>query len=82
MELTSFKWEPLPQRVVSRNRIRTNRYNIGTDVDQILICNIVGNSGEYNFKGCKIPVSSGLKIENWRSKLANYHDKEVVDFLE
>ena len=28
------------------------------------------------------PIKSGLNIPEWRTLLVDYHDKEVVDFLE
>lgn len=35
-----------------------------------------------NFLGAKIPVSSNLHIQKWKEYLNNYHDKEIVEFLE
>lgn len=34
-----------------------------------------------NFAGAKIPVPSGLVVENWVSLLVNYHDNELCHFL-
>ena len=38
--------------------------------------------GEPNFRGAKIVVPTRLNIPFWRSQLQNYHDSEVVNFLE
>ena len=35
-----------------------------------------------NFLKCRIPVTSNLKIENWRPYLDNYWDQQVVDLLQ
>lgn len=34
-----------------------------------------------NFAGAKILVKSGLRIEEWEKRLAEYHDREVCNFL-
>ena len=45
---------------------------------------MVVQSGTYNYLGCRIPVSSNLKIDNWRHMLhgGGYHDLQVCDLLE
>jgi len=53
--------------------------NLIADVD---VHNMVYNSGTENFKGCRIPVESGLKIAFWRSQLCNYSDSSICDLLE
>ena len=35
-----------------------------------------------NYMGIRIPVSSKLKIKNWKYYLADYWDKQLVDLLE
>ena len=43
----------------------------------------VSASGEYNFRGCRIPLpGSKLNISRWREKLERYSDKVVCDFLQ
>ena len=42
----------------------------------------VRDSGCPNFLKCRIPVSSNLKIENWRLYLAEYWDQQIVDLLQ
>ena len=42
----------------------------------------VRNSGYPNFLKCRIPLSSNLKIENWRLYLAEYWDQQIVDLLQ
>ena len=43
---------------------------------------MIRDSGCPNFLKCRIPVTSNLKIENWRSYLDNYWDQQVVDLLQ
>ncbi len=38
-------------------------------------------SGKPNYKGLKIPVSSGLKLEEWSNLLVSYRDKIIVQYL-
>ena len=35
-----------------------------------------------NYLHTRLPVNSGLKIDNWRKALRNYTDVQLVDFLE
>lgn len=35
-----------------------------------------------NFLGARLPVTSGLIIENWRKYLKGYHDQNLCDFLQ
>lgn len=35
-----------------------------------------------NFLGARIPVKSGLHIQNWRVALSDYHDKEILNYIE
>lgn len=46
-----------------------------------MISNIVGQSGTYNYRGCKIPVRSNLKIHRWEHRLVHYHDRDITQFL-
>ena len=43
---------------------------------------LVHNSQSYNYAGLRIPIQSPLKISAWRTRLHDYHDKIVADFLE
>ncbi len=43
---------------------------------------LVSKSGLHNFEGVRIPVNSKMVIPLWRSLLANYTDKIIVDFLQ
>ena len=43
---------------------------------------MIRDSGCPNFLKCRIPVTSNLKIENWRSYLDNYWDQQIVDLLQ
>ena len=38
--------------------------------------------GQYNFLGARLPVPSSLNLPLWRSKLRDYDDYAVCDFLE
>ncbi|CAH1257542.1 Hypp1851 [Branchiostoma lanceolatum] len=40
------------------------------------------DSGDFNFRGLRIPVNSNLNISAWRAALSQYHDAVVADFLE
>ena len=42
----------------------------------------VKSTGLPNFLKARIPVPSGLKIQNWRYLLSDYHDNSILDFLE
>lgn len=42
----------------------------------------IREKGLPNFLGAKIPVSSNLKILEWSKYLKDYHDKEIVTFLQ
>ena len=46
------------------------------------IFNAVVGSGQFNYRGARIPVPSGLKMGAWRHFLQDYHDDGVSDFLE
>lgn len=35
-----------------------------------------------NFAGARIPIASGLKVQNWATLLRNYHDNELCQFLQ
>jgi hypothetical protein len=43
---------------------------------------LINLSGVPNYLGVRLPISSPLKIENWRLLLADYADYAVCDFLE
>ena len=42
----------------------------------------IRDSGCPNFLKCRIPVTSNLKIENWRLYLDKYWDQQIVDLLQ
>lgn len=42
----------------------------------------IKKAGLPNFLGARIPVSSGLNVHAWRSELSEYHDKEIVNYIE
>ena len=46
------------------------------------IFNAVVSKKQFNYKGARIPVPSGLKVGAWRHYLQDYHDDGVPDFLE
>ncbi len=53
------------------------------DIDEeIKTHNLVISSGQYNFQGCRIPVTSNLNIPWWRQELEGYSDSIVSDFCE
>ena len=49
---------------------------------QINLHEVVHASGAYNYKHCRIPLSTHLNISLWRSYLVNYCDSIVCDYLE
>ena len=42
----------------------------------------VQESGLYNFQGCRIPVGSHINIQLLDGLLTEYHDREILDFLQ
>jgi hypothetical protein len=49
----------------------------------VCLFELVHASGMPNFQGCRIPLpNSKLKISAWRSRLRDYEDKIVCDFLQ
>ena len=42
---------------------------------------IVSKHGLPNAFGARIPVLTPLNIPTWESKLLDYHDRQIVDFL-
>ena len=51
------------------------------DSQMLSIYNRVFHTKKYNFQEAKIPIPSGLKIDAWTEYLSDYHDKEIVQFL-
>ena len=43
---------------------------------------LIRDSGLPNFLGMRIPVSTRLKVENWRHYLAEYFDQQLPDLIE
>ena len=43
---------------------------------------IIVRSHMHNYLGPRIPVPTELNIPQWRCRLQNYNDNEVVDFLQ
>jgi hypothetical protein len=53
------------------------------DTDFILeVHKLVVASGLPNYIGCRIPLRTKLNIPFWREKLVDYHDQEIIEFLE
>ena len=50
--------------------------------DILALHKAVKDSNCPNYKGIRIPVSSKVKIKNWKYYLADYWDKQLVDLLE
>ena len=42
----------------------------------------VASRGDFNFRGARIRVPSGLRMRKWRHYLADYHDPNLVEYLE
>ena len=51
------------------------------DSQMLSIYNRVFHTKKYNFQEAMIPILSGLKIDAWTEYLSDYHDKEIVQFL-
>ena len=49
--------------------------------DPIELHKIIKNSGTYNYLGCRIPVRSQLKVDNWVQELQGYWDTQLLEFL-
>lgn len=43
---------------------------------------LVSRSGEYNYVGIRIPLNTTFDIPLWRELLANFADKNMIDYLE
>ena len=71
------QWEALPQRHKFRKSEKVNQ----DEIEQVLVCNIVGQSGTYNYQGCRIPVKSDLRLDRWELRWKDYQDREVLEFL-
>ena len=48
----------------------------------LVLCQVVRDSGLYNFESCKIPLRTNLNIPFFRFMLSDYEDKQVCDFLD
>ena len=46
------------------------------------IYNLVLSTGLPNYLAAKQPLTSGLKINNWKLALLGYHDQQLLEFLE
>ena len=46
------------------------------------IYNRVLATGTYNYRVARLPLPSGLNVESWKLYLQDYHDGEIVNFLE
>ena len=56
--------------------------NEWANTDYALIYSKVRETGVPNYLAAKIPLKSGLKIQNWKLLLSNYHDNDILEFLE
>ena len=50
-------------------------------IEDILLANMVTNSGVHNRWGCRIPVKSNWNVNLFDSLLSEYHDREILEFL-
>ena len=46
------------------------------------IFDVVTRDGRFNHKGARIPLPSGMNINNWRALLKGYGDSNVLQYLE
>ena len=78
----SFECPSKEEKLISIER----QYQIrkGSSIKEMLsLFEIVEASGLPNFQGCRIPLkNSKLKLAVWRSRLHNYSDKVVCEYLE
>ena len=72
-----FGFTPLGEFI---NSDRATQSEIVTD-DSIELHKIIKNSGTYNYLGCRIPVRSQLKVDNWVQELQGYWDTQLLEFL-
>ena len=57
-------------------KVRNNNKTLKTIFDN------VAATGQFNYKGARLPLPSGMRIDNWRRLLQGYHDYKIVDFIE
>ena len=64
--------------------IGPNRLGIDTkNSDQYLrLAKMVRESGLPNYRQVRVPIKSGLNIENWRRHLIDYKDQLLIQYLE
>ena len=68
-----------PHKTINSLNMSTIRYN-----NELLrqVYNKVVESGDFNYKGARLRLPSGLNIEQWRKALQGYSDYKLVEFLE
>ena len=66
-------------KTIKTLNMSTIRYN-----NELLrqVYNKVVESGDFNYKGARLRLPSGLNIEQWRKALQGYSDYKLVEFLE
>lgn len=77
---------PVPTKAIEKSIPSVNRitrgYSTVNNISFVKIYDIAISSGKQNFCGARVPVPSKLNINNFRCHLQNYHDKQIVDFLQ
>ena len=73
-----------PDRVVKVQEFQewVQRHNTDSMIQDIMIAHKVIDSGIPNRYGCRIPIQSNWRIENFRYKLGEYEDLEVLEWLQ
>ena len=62
--------------------VYTGEEVIWADIPKIIEAHkIIKNSAMPNFMGARIPVTGQFNIPAWKSYLAGYWDKQIVDLL-
>ena len=72
-----FGFIPLGEFITPSPNVQSNSMTS----DRIDLHKIIKASGTYNYLGCRIPVSSQLKVDMWAEQLEGYRDPQLVDFL-
>ena len=53
-----------------------------TNIDQCLnVATVIASTGVPNYAQARIPLTSGLNIQEWEKELVDYHDKMLLQYL-
>jgi hypothetical protein len=68
-------------KLIDVSKIAQEKVNDFQFNELIKIHEQIRKSCTHNYLGCKIPVQSGINVQFFRSKLVDYHDNIICEFL-